>query len=25
MPGLPRRPSSERIGLDAKGAIEGLF
>ncbi|SDR46816.1 Formate-tetrahydrofolate ligase [Rhizobiales bacterium GAS113] len=25
MPGLPRRPASERIGLDAQGAIEGLF
>jgi formate--tetrahydrofolate ligase len=25
MPGLPRRPASERIGLDANGAIEGLF
>ncbi|MFI5015932.1 MAG: formate--tetrahydrofolate ligase [Hyphomicrobiales bacterium] len=25
MPGLPRRPAAERIGLDANGAIEGLF
>ncbi len=25
MPGLPRVPSSERIRLDAQGAIEGLF
>jgi formate--tetrahydrofolate ligase len=25
MPGLPRHPASERIGLDAQGAIEGLF
>ncbi len=25
MPGLPRRPSSEAIGLDAEGRIAGLF
>jgi formate--tetrahydrofolate ligase len=25
MPGLPRRPAAERIGLDAAGAITGLF
>jgi formate--tetrahydrofolate ligase len=25
MPGLPRMPSSEKIRLDASGAIEGLF
>jgi formate--tetrahydrofolate ligase len=25
MPGLPRHPASEKIGLDAQGAIEGLF
>ena len=25
MPGLPRHPASEKIDLDAKGAIEGLF
>jgi formate--tetrahydrofolate ligase len=25
MPGLPRRPAAESIGLDADGAIEGLF
>ena len=25
MPGLPRRPSAETIGLDAEGRIEGLF
>ncbi len=25
MPGLPRVPSAERIGLDAEGQIEGLF
>jgi formate--tetrahydrofolate ligase len=25
MPGLPKSPASERIGLDAKGQIEGLF
>jgi formate--tetrahydrofolate ligase len=25
MPGLPRHPASEKIGLDAHGAIEGLF
>jgi formate--tetrahydrofolate ligase len=25
MPGLPRRPSSEGIGLDAEGRIAGLF
>ena len=25
MPGLPKRPASERIGLDANGAIDGLF
>jgi len=25
MPGLPRHPAAERIGLDADGRIEGLF
>jgi formate--tetrahydrofolate ligase len=25
MPGLPRRPAAEAIGLDAEGNIEGLF
>lgn len=25
MPGLPRRPAAETIGLDAEGRIEGLF
>ncbi len=25
LPGLPRRPAAERIGVDATGAIEGLF
>jgi formyltetrahydrofolate synthetase len=25
MPGLPRRPSAETIGLDDGGNIEGLF
>ncbi|MDB5375036.1 MAG: formate--tetrahydrofolate ligase [Belnapia sp.] len=25
MPGLPRRPAAESIGLDAEGGIEGLF
>jgi formate--tetrahydrofolate ligase len=25
MPGLPKVPSAEVIGLDAKGQIEGLF
>ncbi|MBY0333869.1 MAG: formate--tetrahydrofolate ligase [Acetobacteraceae bacterium] len=25
MPGLPRRPAAEAIGLDAEGRIEGLF
>ncbi|MFI4996587.1 MAG: formate--tetrahydrofolate ligase, partial [Hyphomicrobiales bacterium] len=25
MPGLPRRPAAERIGLDANGAVDGLF
>ncbi len=25
MPGLPRRPAAEQIGLDADGAITGLF
>ncbi len=25
MPGLPRHPAAERIGLDAEGRIEGLF
>jgi formate--tetrahydrofolate ligase len=25
MPGLPRRPSAELIGLDAHGEVEGLF
>jgi formate--tetrahydrofolate ligase len=25
MPGLPKRPSAERIGLNADGAIDGLF
>ncbi|MGY4803345.1 formate--tetrahydrofolate ligase [Teichococcus aerofrigidensis] len=25
MPGLPRRPAAEGIGLDAQGRIEGLF
>jgi formate--tetrahydrofolate ligase len=25
MPGLPRVPAAERIGLDAAGLIEGLF
>jgi formate--tetrahydrofolate ligase len=25
MPGLPRRPAAEGIGLDAEGRIEGLF
>ncbi|UFN47481.1 formate--tetrahydrofolate ligase [Roseomonas sp. OT10] len=25
MPGLPRSPAAERIGLDAEGNIEGLF
>ncbi len=25
MPGLPRRPAAERIGLDDAGAIKGLF
>ena len=25
MPGLPRRPSAEGIGLDAEGRIAGLF
>jgi formate--tetrahydrofolate ligase len=25
MPGLPKRPAAERIGLDANGAIDGLF
>jgi formate--tetrahydrofolate ligase len=25
MPGLPKSPASERIGLDARGQIEGLF
>ena len=25
MPGLPRRPAAEAIGLDAEGMIEGLF
>jgi formate--tetrahydrofolate ligase len=25
MPGLPRRPAAERIGLDASGEIVGLF
>jgi formate--tetrahydrofolate ligase len=25
MPGLPRHPAAERIGLDPDGRIEGLF
>ena len=25
MPGLPRRPAAETIGLDAEGNIDGLF
>ena len=25
MPGLPRAPAAEGIGLDAKGRVEGLF
>ena len=25
MPGLPRHPSAETIGLDASGQVEGLF
>jgi formate--tetrahydrofolate ligase len=25
MPGLPRRPAAESIGLNAAGQIEGLF
>jgi formate--tetrahydrofolate ligase len=25
MPGLPRVPAAETIGLDAEGRIEGLF
>jgi formate--tetrahydrofolate ligase len=25
MPGLPRRPAAEGIGLDADGRIDGLF
>jgi formate--tetrahydrofolate ligase len=25
MPGLPRVPAAETIGLDAAGEIEGLF
>ena len=25
MPGLPREPAANRIGLDAEGRIEGLF
>ena len=25
MPGLPREPAANRIGLDAHGRIEGLF
>ena len=25
MPGLPRRPAAETIGLNADGGIEGLF
>ena len=25
MPGLPRLPAAERIGLDAKGEVQGLF
>ena len=25
MPGLPRVPAAETIGLDAEGLIEGLF
>jgi formate--tetrahydrofolate ligase len=25
MPGLPRRPAAEGIGLDAEGRIDGLF
>jgi formate--tetrahydrofolate ligase len=25
MPGLPKRPAAERIGLDVNGAIDGLF
>ena len=25
LPGLPRRPAAERIGVDATGAIQGLF
>jgi formate--tetrahydrofolate ligase len=25
MPGLPRRPAAETIGLNAEGGIEGLF
>jgi formate--tetrahydrofolate ligase len=25
MPGLPRHPAAESIGLDAEGRIEGLF
>jgi formate--tetrahydrofolate ligase len=25
MPGLPKRPAAERIGLDLNGAIDGLF
>ena len=25
MPGLPRRPAAEAIGLNAQGNIEGLF
>ena len=25
LPGLPRHPAAERIGVDATGAIQGLF
>ena len=25
LPGLPRRPAAERIGVDDTGAIQGLF
>ncbi len=25
MPGLPRRPAAEHVGLDAQGKVAGLF
>jgi formyltetrahydrofolate synthetase len=25
MPGLPKKPAAETIGLDANGQVEGLF